>query len=126
MTETTPTDPPARLSIPQIAELLGFAERSVKKWRGHTLDALRAAGQLDHPAPTVPLPRNALPLPSNQAEHVRDGVHPRWDREIVEAWAERTERRHPVTKQPMSPTPPGRPPGPNANQPRRRRAPVPA
>lgn len=106
MTEATT----ARLSIPQIAARLGFGVQAVKKWRGHTIAALKAAGQFDDPAPTVPLPRNALPIPSNQAEHVRDGVDPRWDWDVIEAWAERTQRRHPETKAPMRPDPPGRPP----------------
>lgn len=110
MTDATTAGQPARLSIPQIADRLGFGVQAVKKWRGHTIAALKAAGQFDHPAPTVPLPRNALPIPSNQAEHVRDGVDPRWDWDVIAAWAERTQRRHPETKAPMRPDPPGRPP----------------
>lgn len=97
----------ARMSIPQIAELLGVGEQAVKKWRTNTRNALKRAGQLDSQNPDVPLPTNALPIPSNQREHVRDKVDPRWDRDVIEEWAERTQRRDPVTKLPMRPTPPG-------------------
>jgi hypothetical protein len=101
----------ARLDQRQIAELLGVGLQAVKKWRGATRRALIAAGQLDSPAPTVRLRKNALPIPSNQVEHVRDGVQPRWDQDVIELWAERTERRHPVTKEPIRPTQSGPMPG---------------
>lgn len=96
-----------RLNIPQIAEYLGVGVQAAKKWRGHTIAALKAAGQLDSKSPTVPLPTNALPIPSNQAEHVRDGVDPRWEIDLINEWAVRTQRRHPVTGAPMRPPPRG-------------------
>ena len=67
----------ARLDQRQIAELLGVGLQTVKKWRGATRRTLIKAGQLDWVAPTVPLPKSALPIPRNQAEHVRDRVDPR-------------------------------------------------
>lgn len=117
--------PQARLlNITQIAAELGFSVSAVKKWRGRTIAALRTARQLDVERPTVLLPTNALPLPANQAEHVREGVDPLWDPEVVGVWAERTQRRHPVTKVTTHPSPPGRPPDPN-KAPRVRRQPRP-
>jgi len=102
-------DDAVRLNQHQIAELLGVGLQAVKKWRGHTIRALRRAGQLDHAEPTVPLPTNALPIPSNQREHLA-GANPVWDRDVILMWAERTERRDPDTKVTTRPSPPGRPP----------------
>jgi hypothetical protein len=108
MDETTSATS-ARLSITGIAEHLGFGVSAVKKWRGNTRRALIRAGQLDSPNPTCVLPSNALPVPSNQAEHVRDGVAPRWDRELIDRWAERTIRKDPLTGEKTQPTSPGAP-----------------
>ena len=104
---------PAGLNQREIAELLGFSLSAVKKWRGRTIAVLRAAGQLDSEQPTVLLPTNALPLPMNQAEHVRDGVEARFDPAVVEKWARRTQRQDPVTGAAMSPSPPGKPADPD-------------
>lgn len=102
-----------RLNIPQIAAELGFSVSAVKKWRQHTRRVLRKAGQLDAINPTVLLPTNALPIPANQREHVLDGVEPRWDRDVIVAWAKRTERQHPETGETTHPSPPGRTPDPD-------------
>ena len=113
--------PPARpVNVPELAELLGFSESAVKKWRGRTIAVLRAAGQLNSEAPTVLLPTNALPLPVNQVEHARDGVDPLWDFSVVDRWARRTQRRHPTTGATTHPSPPGRPVDPD-KPPRQRR-----
>jgi hypothetical protein len=101
----------------RIAAELGFTEQIVKRWRGKTLDALRAADQLDWPEPTCPLPTNALPIPSNQRAHVLAGDPPRWEPKVILDWAVRTKRRHPVTGEPMRPPGTGRRPNP-ATQPR--------
>jgi hypothetical protein len=102
-------DDAVRLNQRQIADLLGVGMQAVKKWRGNTIAALRAAGQFDHAAPTVALPTNALPIPVNQREHVA-GDNPLWDRDEILRWAERTERRDPDTKATTRPSPPGRRP----------------
>lgn len=107
------TDAPM-LNVPGIAEYLGFSVRAVKKWRGNTRRVLIAAGQLDAHAPTVPLPTNALPIPSNQAEHVALGVDPVWDREVIDRWARRTQRKDPLTGARTDPSPSGRAPDPIA------------
>jgi hypothetical protein len=114
---------PRLLNIPQIAAELGFSESAVKKWRGRTIAVLKATGQLDAERPTVLLPTNALPLPANQDEHARDGVDPLWNPDVVSKWAERTQRRHPVTKATTHPSPPGRTPDPD-KAPRARRRPA--
>lgn len=103
-------DDAVRLNQRQIAELLGVGLQAVKKWRGNTIRVLRAAGQLDYVEPSVPLPTNALPIPINQRQHVNDGDHPLWERDVILMWAERTERRDPDTKVTTRPSPPGRPP----------------
>jgi hypothetical protein len=107
----------------QIAELLGVGEQAVKKWRGFTLAALRKAGQFDSPAPTCPLPTNALPIPANQRAHVLTGDPPRWDRDVIIRWAELTQRRDERTGAPMRPVRGGKPPDPD-RQARVRRAPM--
>lgn len=109
----------ARWGIKQIATELGFTEQAVKKWRGNTIRTLREAGQLNHVKPTCPLPRNALPVPANQREHVREGAAPRWEPDDIIKWARRTQRRDPVTGATTWPSPPGRTPDP-ARQPRER------
>lgn len=113
-----------RWSIPDIAAELGVGVPAVKKWRGKTIAALKKAGQLDSEQPTCPLPRNALPIPANQVEHVRDGVHPRFDPDEILRWAEQTGRRHPVTKEPQRPYGSGRPADPKNKGRRRRREPA--
>ncbi len=108
------------LNQPQIAAYLGVGVQAVKKWRGHTRKALRKAGQLDSPAPMVPLPRNALPVPDNQAEHVRDSaVDPRWKVSTIDKWIDRTGRRHDVTGEFCPAVPSGRKP--DAGRPARQR-----
>lgn len=97
-----PLKPREMWSLKQIAANLGFTESGVKKWRGATIAALRDRR---------PLPRSALPVPDNQVDIDAYGVPPRWYRETVEQWAERTQRRDPVTKEKRLPTSPGRRPG---------------
>lgn len=95
------------LNARELAEYLGFTAQAVKKWRGNTIKALTRAGQLNDENPSVLLPSNALPLPVNQAEHVLHGAPPLYDPAVCARWAEHTQRRHPVTKEPMRPAPPG-------------------
>lgn len=118
MTDATNTGPEL-LTQKELAARLGCGVSAVKKWRGHTLAALTEAGQRRHETPTVPLPRNALPLPANHVDHVRLGVPPVWEWSVVARWAERTQRRHPVTKEFTRPDPPGRPYGPSTGPQRR-------
>jgi hypothetical protein len=115
-------DAQTRWTVNQIAAELGFGVQAVKKWRGHTIRALRAAGQLGSVSPTVPLPTNALPIPCNQREHVINGDHPRWSPAVILAWAETTSRRNKETGATEWPDPPGRTPDANKPPGVRRRA----
>jgi hypothetical protein len=94
----------------QIADALGVTMHAVRKWRRNTRAALKLAGQLDSHEPNCPLPTNALPVPTNQAEVVELGDDPRWDPEIVLRWADQTGRRDADKRVPKRPSPPG-PPG---------------
>lgn len=110
------------LNQQQIAEHLGVGWSAVKKWRGHTIAALRKAGQVNSTSPTVALPRNALPVPDNQSEHVLDGAQPQWRPSTIERWIDRTDRRgYDGGFKPATPS--GRPPDPDKPPRVRRRTP---
>lgn len=119
------SDDERMLNQRQIAAYLGVGRQAVKKWRGHTTRALRAAGQLDSYEPICLLPRNALPVPDNQIEHVRDGATARWRESTIDKWVDRTGRRDEVTGGFRPALPSGRKPDPNT-PPRKRPGRTPA